>query len=241
MGKELTMAKFTLTAVKGTDFNANLEMEATPAEVAQMLVSSRETMKDLVGLFGEAKVLAKEFYDEFKPILQRRAAAALDRDGSSWVREEEEKALRHEIEMEKLRQELAELRARAAEKAHDAEVERIKAETLARAERYSRNTVTGSDACAKTDVDSNSVTRVITTNGNMGTVLNEVVSYSNPQEGTSANGVVARIPNDGDFSRRVSTTAGNEASNGVRVIRVGGDEIHARRIAETTASTRDRD
>lgn len=178
------MAKFTLTAVKGTDFNANLEMEATPAEVAQMLVSSRETMKDLVGLFGEAKTLAKEFYEEFKPILQRRAAAALDRDGSSWVREEEMSRIKHELEMEKLRQELAELRARASEKAHDAEVEHIKDKVLAEAE------------------------------------------------------VVARIPNDGDFSRRVNTTAGNEASSGVRVVTVGSGEIHSRRIAETTATVR---
>ena len=181
------MAKFTLTAVKGTDFNANLEMEATPAEVAQMLVSSRETMKDLVGLFGEAKTLAKEFYEEFKPIVQRRAAAALDKDGSNWVRAEEEKALRHEIEMEKLRQELAELRTRAAEKAQDGEIERIKDKVLAEAE------------------------------------------------------VVARIPNDGDFSRRVAVPAGNETSNGVRVVRVGGDETHARRIAATTATYRDQE
>ena len=178
------MAKFTLTAVKGTDFNANLEMEATPAEVAQMLVSSRETMKDMIALFGEAKVLAKEFYEEFKPILQRRAAAALDRDGSSWVREEEMSRIKHELEMEKLRQELAELRARASEKAHDAEVERIKDKVLAEAE------------------------------------------------------VVARIPNDGDFSRRVSTTAGKETSSGVRVVSVGSGEIHSRRIAETTATVR---
>ena len=146
------MAKFTLTAVKGTDFNANLEMEATPAEVAQMLVSSRETMKDLVGLFGEAKTLAKEFYEEFKPIMQRRAAAALDRDGSSWVREEEMSRIKHEIEMEKLRQELAELKAKSDEKIHEATIERIRTEALAegregeRAERYSHNTVTGTDA-----------------------------------------------------------------------------------------------
>lgn len=200
------MAKFTLTAVKGTDFNANLEMEATPAEVAQMLVSSRETMKDLVGLFGEAKTLAKEFYEEFKPIVQRRAAAALDKDGSNWVRAEEEKALRHEIEMEKLRQELAELRARATEKATEATLERI-----------------------------------VTMNENMGTRLNEVISHNNQTEDTSTNGIVARIPNDGDFSRRVSTTTGNETSSGVRVVRIGDSEIHARRIAETTATTRDRD
>lgn len=199
------MAKFTLTAVKGTDFNANLEMEATPAEVAQMLVSSRETMKDLVGLFGEAKTLAKEFYEEFKPILQRRAAAALDRDGSSWVREEEMSRIKHELEMEKLRQELAELRARASEKAHDAEVERL-----------------------------------IRMNENAGSRLNGVISRS-PKEDTSTEAVVARIPNDGDFSRRVSTTAGNETSNGVRVVRVGGDETHARRIAATTATYRDQE
>ena len=185
------MAKFTLTAVKGTDFNANLEMEATPAEVAQMLVTSKESLKDMIGLLNEAKGLAKEFYSEFKPILQRRAAAALDRDGSSWVREEEMSNIRHEIEMEKLRQELAELRARASEKAHEAEVERIQAETLARAEKYSRNTVTGTDA--------------------------------KPTE-TSEEGVsIVRI-NNGDFSRRVNTTAGNDTVS--------------RRIAETTATVR---
>ena len=199
------MAKFTLTAVKGTDFNANLEMEATPAEVAQMLVSSRETMKDLVGLFGEAKTLAKEFYEEFKPILQRRAAAALDRDGSSWVREEEMSRIKHELEMEKLRQELAELRARASEKAHDAEVERL-----------------------------------IRMNENAGSRLNEVISRS-PKEDTSTEAVVARIPNDGDFSRRAAVPAGSETSNGVRVVRVGGDETHARRIATTTATYRDQE
>ena len=149
-----------------------------------MLTHSREQMKDLVGLFGEAKTLAKEFYEEFKPILQRRAAAALDRDGSSWVREEEMSRIKHELEMEKLRNELAELRARAAEKAQDGEIERIKDKVLAEAE------------------------------------------------------VVARIPNDGDFSRRVNTTAGNEASSGVRVVTVGSGEIHSRRIAETTATVR---
>lgn len=208
------MAKFTLTAVKGTDFNANLEMEATPAEVAQMLVSSRETMKDLVGLFGEAKTLAKEFYEEFKPILQRRAAAALDRDGSSWVREEEMSRIKHEIEMEKLRIELAELKAKASEKDNEATIECIRAEALdegreaERAERYSRNTVTGTDA--------------------------------KPTE-TSEEGVsIVRI-NNGDLSRRVSTTASNETSSGVRVVRVGGDEIHARRIAATTATYRDQE
>ena len=200
------MAKFTLTAVKGTDFNANLEMEAAPAEVAQMLVSSRETMKDMVELFGQAKELAKEFYSEFKPILQRRAAAALNKDGSNWVRAEEEKALRHEIEMEKLRQELAELRARATEKATEATLERI-----------------------------------VTMNENMGTRLNEVISHNNQTEDTSTNGIVAHIPNDGNFSRRVSATTGNETSSGVRVVRIGDSEIHARRIAETTATTRDRD
>ena len=197
MGKELIMAKFTLTAVKGTDFNANLEMEATPAEVAQMLVSSRETMKDMVALFSEAKVLAKEFYEEFKPILQRRAAAALDKDGSSWVREEEMNTIRHEIEMEKLRQELTELKEKASDKDNEAVIERIRAEALAegreaeRAERYSRNTVTGTDA--------------------------------KPTE-TSEEGVsIVRI-NNGDFSRRVNTTAGNETTS--------------RRIAETTATVR---
>ena len=206
------MAKFTLTAVKGTDFNANLEMEATPAEVAQMLVSSRETMKDLVGLFGEAKTLAKEFYEEFKPILQRRAAAALDRDGSSWVREEEMSRIKHEIEMEKLRIELAELKAKASEKDNKATIERIRAEALdegreaERAERYSRNTVTGTDA--------------------------------KPAETFEEGVSIARINNDGDFSRRVSTTAGNESSSGVRVVSVGSSEIHSRRIAETTATVR---
>ena len=220
------MAKFTLTAVKGTDFNANLEMEATPAEVAQMLVSSRETMKDMINLFDEAKVLAKEFYDEFKPILQRRAAAALDRDGSSWVREEEMNRIKHEIEMEKLRQELAELKAKSDEKIHEATIERIRDESLARAERYTHNTVTGSEACPKTDAEDNSVARITTTNGNTGTVLNETVSRHTSGE---------------DFSRRVSTTAGNETSNGVRVVRVGGDETHARRIAATTATYRDQE
>lgn len=178
------MAKFTLVAVKGTDINVNIEAEMTPAEVAQVLVTSRDSLKDLIGLLHEAKSTAKEFYDEFKPILQRRAAAALDRDGSSWVREEEMNRIRHEIEMEKLRQELAELKAKSNEKIHEAEIERIRAEALAegreakRAERYSRGTVAG----------------------------------------------VASAERNGDFSRRVSTTAGNE--------------IHARRIAETTATVR---
>lgn len=186
------MAKFTLVAVKGTDINVNIEAEMTPAEVAQVLVTSRDSLKDLIGLLQEAKSTAKEFYDEFKPILQRRAAAALDRDGSSWVREEEMNRIRHEIEMEKLRQELAELKAKSDEKIHEAEVERIRAETLARAERQCRNTVTGTDA--------------------------------KPTE-TSEEGVsIVRI-NNGDFSRRVSTTAGNETVS--------------RRIAETTATTRD--
>lgn len=121
------MAKFTLVAVKGTDININVEAEMTPAEVAQVLVTSRDSLKDLIGLLHEAKSTAKEFYDEFKPILQRRAAAALDRDGSSWVREEEMNRIRHEIEMEKLRQELAELKAKSDEKIHEAEVERIRA------------------------------------------------------------------------------------------------------------------
>lgn len=206
------MAKFTLTAVKGTDFNANLEMEATPAEVAQMLVSSREIMKDLVGLFGEAKTLAKEFYEEFKPLVQRRAAAALDKDGSNWVRTEEEKALRHEIEMEKLRQELAELKGKAADESRESVIERIRDEALVegraaeRAERYSRNTVTGTDA--------------------------------KPAETFEEGVSIARINNDGDFSHRVSTTAGNESSSGVRVVSVGSSEIHSRRIAETTATVR---
>lgn len=238
MGKELIMAKFTLVAVKGTDININVEAEMTPAEVAQVLVTSRDSLKDLIGLLHEAKSTAKEFYEEFKPILQRRAAVALDRDGSSWVREEEMSRIKHEIEMEKLRQELAELKAKSDEKIHEAEVERIKSLTLARAERYSRNTVTGSDACAKTDVDSNSVTRVTTANGNMGTVLNEAVSRSNSPEDTPTNDVVAHIPNNGDFSRRVDTTAGNETLSGVRVVRLGNDEIHSRRIAETTATVR---
>jgi hypothetical protein len=191
MGKELIMAKFTLVAVKGTDVNINIEAEMTPAEVAQVLVTSRDSLKDLIGLLHEAKSTAKEFYEEFKPILQRRAGAALDRDGSSWVREEEMEAIRHEIQMEKLRHELAELKAKSDEKIHEAEVERIRAETLARAERQCRNTITGTDA--------------------------------KPTE-TSEEGVsIVRINND-NFSRRVSTTA--------------GDEIHARRIAETTATVR---
>ena len=108
------MAKFTLVAVKGTDVNLNVEMEASPAELAQMLTHSREQMKDLIGLFAEAKTSVKEFYTEFKPMFQRRAAAALDRDGSSWAREEEEKDLRHQLEMERLRQQLAELKASAS-------------------------------------------------------------------------------------------------------------------------------
>ena len=202
------MAKFTLVAVKGTDINVNIEAEMTPAEVAQVLVTSRDSLKDLIGLLHEAKSTAKEFYDEFKPILQRRAAAALDRDGSSWVREEEMNRIRHEIEMEKLRQELAELKAKSDEKIHEAEVERIQAETLARAERQCRNTITGTDA--------------------------------KPTE-TSEEGVsIVRI-NNGDFSRRVSTTTGNETSDGVRVVRINNDENLARRNAETTATTRDRD
>lgn len=185
------MAKFNFVLTKGTDVNANLEIEASPAEVAQMIAVSRENMKDLLGLLGEAKSTIKEFYEEFKPMVQRRAAAALDRDGSSWVREEEMSNIRHEIEMEKLRQELAELRAKASEKAHEAEIERIQAETLARAERYSSNTITGTDA--------------------------------KPAE-TSEEGVrIVRI-NNGDFSRRVNTTAGNETVS--------------RRIAETTATVR---
>ena len=136
--------------------------------------------------------MAKEFYSEFKPILQRRAAAALDRDGSSWVREEEMSTIRHEIEMEKLRQELAELRAKASEKAHEADIERIQAETLARAERFPHNTITGTDA--------------------------------RPTE-TSEEGVrIVRI-NNGECYRRDNTIASNETSS--------------RRIAETTATTRD--
>lgn len=224
------MAKFTLVAVKGTEVDIKVEAEMTPAEVAQVLVTSRDSLKDLIGLLHEAKGTVKEFYDEFKPILQRRAAAALDRDGSSWVREEEEKALRHEIEMEKLRIELAELKAKSTEKDNEAVIERIRTEALAegraaeRAERYSRNIVTGSDACVKTDVANNGVARISTTNGNMGTVLNEVVSHRNHTEDTSTEMVVARIP-----------TAGNEALNGVHV---GSSEIHSRRIAETTATVR---
>ena len=177
------MAKFTLVAVKGTDVNVNIEAEMTPAEVAQVLVTSRDSLKDLIGLLHEAKSTAKEFYEEFKPILHRRAAAALDRDGSSWVREEEMKAVRHEIEMEKLRQELAELRAKASEKATEDAVERIRTEALAegreaeRAERYSRNTVTGTDA--------------------------------KPTETSEAVASITRI-NGGDFSRRVAVAAGNE-------------------------------
>lgn len=171
------MAKFNFTLVKGTDVNANLEIEASPAEVAQMLTHSRDTMKDIIGLFNEAKSSVKEFYTEFKPMIQCRAGAALDRDNASWAREEKEK----------LRQELAELRARATEKAQDGEIERIKDKVLAEAE------------------------------------------------------AVARIPNDGDFSRRVAVPVGSETSNGVRVVRVGGDEIHARRIAATTATYRDQE
>ena len=191
------MAKFTLVAVKGTDFNANLEMEASPAEVAQILVTSKESLKDMIGLLNEAKGLAKEFYSEFKPILQRRAAAALDRDGSSWIREEEMSRIKHEIEMEKLRIELAELKSKASEKDNEAIIERIRAEALAegreaeRAERYSRNTVTGTDA--------------------------------KPTE-TSEEGVSIVHINNGDFSRRVNTTTGNETVS--------------RRIAETTATVR---
>ena len=113
--------------------------------------------------------------------------------------------IKHELEMEKLRQELAELRARASEKAHDAEVERL-----------------------------------IRMNDNAGSRLNEVISHS-PKEDTSTEAVVARIPNDGDFSRRVSTTAGNETSSGVRVVRITSDENHARRVAETTATYRDQE
>ena len=197
------MAKFTLTAVKGTDFNANLEMEATPAEVAQMLVSSRETMKDMVALFSEAKVLAKEFYEEFKPILQRRAAAALDKDGSSWVREEEMKAIRHEIEMEKLRQELAELRAKASEKATEDAVEHI-----------------------------------ARMNENTGSRLRGVVYRSNPNEVASTDRVVASVPNDGDFSRRVAVAAGNTAASSVSVVRINNDENLARRTDTTATTTR---
>lgn len=176
------MAKFTLVAVKGTEVDIKVEAEMTPAEVAQVLVTSKESLKDLIGLLHDAKATAKEFYEEFKPIMQRRAAAALDRDGSSWVREEEMNTIRHEIEMEKLRQELAELRTKASEKAHEAEVARIQAETLTRAERYSRNTVTGTDA--------------------------------KPTE---------------------------TSEDGVRVVHINNDENLARRNAETTATTRDRD
>ena len=181
------MTKFTLVAVKGTDVNVNIEAEMTPAEVAQVLVTSRDSLKDLIGLLHEAKSTAKEFYEEFKPIMQRRAAAALDRDGSSWVREEEMSRIKHEIEMEKLRQELAELKTKSADKDNDAVIERIRTEALAegreaeRAERYSRNTITGTDAKP------------------------------------------------------------TENSNGVRVVSLGNSEIHSRRIAETTATTRDRD
>ena len=180
------MAKFNFTLVKGTDVNANLEVEASPAEVAQMLAHSRDTMKDIVGLFNEVKSSVKEFYTEFKPMIQRRAGAALDRDNASWAREEEEKQLRHEIEMEKLRLELAELKAKSDEKIHEATIERIRTEALAegreaeRAERYSRNTVTGTDA------------------------------------------------------KPTETSVG-----GVRVVSLGSSEIHSRRIAETTATTRD--
>ena len=119
------MAKFTLVAVKGTEVDIKVEAEMTPVEVAQVLVTSKESLKDLIGLLHDAKATAKEFYEEFKPIMQRRAAAALDRDGSSWAREEEMEAIRHEIQMEKLRQELAELKAKPTEKVHEADVDRI--------------------------------------------------------------------------------------------------------------------
>ena len=239
------MAKFTLVAVKGTDINVNIEAEMTLAEIAQVLTTSRDAMKDLIGLLHDAKATAKEVYEEFKPMFQRKAAAALDRDTSNWSREEEEKSLRHEIEMEKLRQELAELRAKAAEKIHDAEVERIKEETLARAERCSRNTVTGTDA-KPTETSEEGVNIVRINNGEcyrrVNTIAgNETSSHRNQMEDTSTETVVARIPNGGDFSRRVDVAAGNTSANGVRVVRINNDENLARRIAETTATTRDRD
>ena len=192
------MAKFTLTAVKGTDFNANLEMEASPAEVAQMLMTSKESLKDMIGLLNEAKGLDKEFYSEFKPILQRRAAAALDRDGSSWVREEEMSNIRHEIEMEKLRQELAELRAKASEKIHEAEVERIQAETLARAERYSHNTVTGTDA-KPTETSEEGVSIVRINNGDSSrrintTAVNETTSRRIAETTATVRKHIKRMP-----------------------------------------------
>ena len=209
------MAKFTLTAVKGTGFNANLEMEATPAEVAQMLVSSRETMKDMVELFGQAKELAKEFYSEFKPILQRRAGAALDRDGSNWVREEEMNRIKHEIEMEKLRQELATLKSKTADEYHAENIERIA--------RMNENT-------------GSRLRGVVYCRADYG-----AIAPRNQNEETTLNEPVAQMPNDGDFSRRVSTTAGNETSDGVSIVRINNDENLARRNAETTATTRDRD
>lgn len=197
------MAKFTLVAVKGTDININVEAEMTPAEVAQVLVASRDTMKDLIGLLHEAKSTAKEFYDEFKPIMQRRAAAALDRDGSSWVREEEMNHIRHEIEMEKLRQELAELKAKSNEKIHEAEIERIRAEALAegreaeRAERYSRDTVAGVASAAR-----NGVAASMPSNGDFSSRVAVPVG-NNTTDSVS----IVRINNDENLARRTDTTA----------------------------------
>lgn len=206
------MAKFTLVAVKGTDININVEAEMTPAEVAQVLVASRDTMKDLIGLLHEAKSTAKEFYDEFKPILQRRAAAALDRDGSSWVREEEMNHIKHEIEMEKLRQELATLKSKTADEYHAENIERIVRMN------ENMNSRLGNVVCRRT---------------NYGTA-----APRNQNEETTLNEPVAQMPNDGDFSRRVAVPAGNNTTDGVSIVRINNDENLARRIAETTATVR---
>lgn len=206
------MAKFTLTAVKGTDFNANLEMEATPAEVAQMLVSSHETMKDMVALFSEAKVLAKEFYEEFKPILQRRAAAALDRDGSNCVREEEMNRIKHEIEMEKLRQELATLKSKTADEYHAENIEHIA--------RMNENT-------------GSRLRGVVYRRADYG-----AIAPRNQNEETTLNEPAAQMPNDGDFSRRISVPTGNTTTNDVSIVSINNDENLARRTDTTATTTR---
>lgn len=203
------MAKFNFVLTKGTDVNATLEMEATPAEVAQMLTTSRENLKDFIDLLNEAKSTAKELYGEFKPMFQRRAAAALDRDNASWAREEEEKDLRHQIEMERLRKELAELKAGSVA----AEIEKDKEDFAKMREELQ---------AARAEAEE----------------LNKRLAAARGSAPATADGIVARIPNDGDFSRRVNTTAGNETSSGVRVVSVGSGEIHSRRIAETTATVR---
>lgn len=209
------MAKFTLVAVKGTDININVEAEMTPAEVAQVLVASRDTMKGLIGLLHEAKATAKEFYEEFKPVMQRRAAAALDRDGSSWVREEEMNRIKHEIEMEKLRQELATLKSKTADECHAENIERIA--------RMNENT-------------GSRLRDVVYRRTDYGTV-----AHRNQNEETTLNEPAAQMPNDGDFSRRISVPTGNTTTNDVSIVRINNDENLARRIAETTATTRDRD